>query len=228
MSLPKYLYQTYKAVRDCELVKTHNVTPTSLQEFEDLMNRSQPSKMLVDGTENKDYDRDVANHNFVRYSLFRGNEENFVRYVSNAQNQVNGLILWTGNRHIVRFFGLKGLVHLKWDKVQNKYVVTKFESGKSRKPKTNEDKSDNRTKRDETTYENKKDRKSKYNKKKTSENRNDNKDRASSENRNTKSEDRASREDRTKSEDDEKNQAEASYAEVANRPRSDFNDTKED
>lgn len=132
MSLPKFLYTAYKGIRDCALVRTKVVNEENLNEFSMWLNRSEPSKLLEDGSVNKDYQKDVAAHNFVRFVLVRGNEENFARYVSSHTNSVNGLILWTGTRHIIKYFDLWKLVHIRWDKNQNKYIVTPFESQQDR------------------------------------------------------------------------------------------------
>jgi len=114
MSIHNRLYNCYKKLLSCPLVKSKEVNEENLTEFENVLNTSLPN-----GSD------EVAMHNFCR-SMYYSNPIGFVKYVTYYKNKVSSLILWTESRKLVRHFGLQGLVHVSWNKDTGKYVVNKY------------------------------------------------------------------------------------------------------
>jgi hypothetical protein len=114
MSINNKLYNCYKKILNCPLVKSKEVNKENLEEFEKLLNSSLPN-----GNE------EVAQYAFCR-TMYYSNTIGFVRYVSFKKNKVSSHILWTESRQIIRYFGLQGLVHLSWNKETGKYVANKY------------------------------------------------------------------------------------------------------
>ena len=114
MSINNKLYNCYKKILNCSLVKTKEINKENLEEFEVLLNSSLPN-----GND------EVAQHTFCR-TMYYSNPAGFVRYISFKKNRVSSFILWTESKKIVRYFGLQGLVHLTWNKETGKYVVSKY------------------------------------------------------------------------------------------------------
>lgn len=112
MSLPKRLYDTYRSIQNCALLKNNDVSESALKEFENLLNESQPNT------------EDEQKYQFVVRGMYHSNPVGFTKYVSGPRNNVGALILWTESKRIVAYFNLKRRIHISWDKETKLYVVT--------------------------------------------------------------------------------------------------------
>jgi hypothetical protein len=108
------LYNCYKKIVSCSLVKVKEINNETLEEFEKLLNSTIP--------ENAD---ETSKQSFCRY-MYYSNPIGFVKYISYHKNRVSSLVLWTESKNIVRHFGLQRLVHITWNKEDVKYVVSKY------------------------------------------------------------------------------------------------------
>jgi hypothetical protein len=115
MSLPKQLYDSYKQLRNCTLVRDKQVDEKSLLEFQTLLNAAQP--LPADTT--------TCNYRDLVRMMYLSNKIGFLRYAGNSRNRVNALVLWTESKEIVRYFGLMGLVHLSWNVEAQAYMASK-------------------------------------------------------------------------------------------------------
>lgn len=100
-SPPQYVYDNYKAIRDSDLLLKKTVNHDNIVKFEEQLNLAQPK------TED-----DQKTRSIIQY-LYRKNPTNFCRFL--VRSRLNHLILWTEAKCIVRYFGLRGVVYVKWD-----------------------------------------------------------------------------------------------------------------
>jgi hypothetical protein len=100
-SPPQYVYDNYKAIRDSDLLLKKTVNHNNIVKFEEQLNLAQPK------TED-----DQKNRSLIQY-LYRKNPTNFCRFL--VRSRLSHLILWTEAKCIVRYFGLRGVVYVKWD-----------------------------------------------------------------------------------------------------------------
>lgn len=115
MSLNKDFYEAYKAVSTCNLVSRTSCTDADMKEFETLLNNAQPS-----------HDSSLYGQYELARSMYRSNPRRYLSYITRPANNVSALILWTESKHIVDYFGLRNIVYLTWDRVNNRYVVLPF------------------------------------------------------------------------------------------------------
>lgn len=101
MSPPQYVYNSYKEIRDSELIRNKVLTDDSIASFQHSLNKSQPIS-----------DDEVKMRSFIQY-LYRKNPTNFCKFLS--RSKLNHLILWTEAKCIVMYFGLRGIVYVKWN-----------------------------------------------------------------------------------------------------------------
>jgi hypothetical protein len=120
MSVHARLYQCYKKVAVCNLVKSRLASPENISEFQQLLNDSLPK----DATES-------AMKDFTR-GLYNSNQVGFLKYITNKDNRVSSLILWTESKRIVRYFRLTGLVFILWNDTDRQYRVTVAENKEKR------------------------------------------------------------------------------------------------
>jgi hypothetical protein len=113
MSLPKRLYDVFRDISQCEIVRTKKTTAANMLEFETLLNNSNPTSETED-----------AQKELVR-GIYYSNPIGFIRYISFPRNRVGGLILYTESKRIARFFNLQRCVHITWNTESKTYAVTK-------------------------------------------------------------------------------------------------------
>jgi hypothetical protein len=102
LSPPKYLYENYNALRCSDLILNKSLSPESIQEFQKLLNAAQPDSHD---------DNDNMMRAFVQF-LYRKNPTNFCGFL--IRSRLSPLILWTEAKCIVRHFGLRGALYIKW------------------------------------------------------------------------------------------------------------------
>jgi hypothetical protein len=98
---PQYVLDAYKDIRNSNLISNKSIYDGSIEEFCDLLNKAQPQSK-----------EDVQIRSLIQY-LYRRNPNNFCRYL--IRSRLSHLILWTEAKCIVRHFGLRGIVYVKWD-----------------------------------------------------------------------------------------------------------------
>jgi hypothetical protein len=98
---PQYVLDTYKDIRNSNLISNKSIYDGSIEEFRDLLNKAQPQSK-----------EDVQIRSLIQY-LYRRNPNNFCRYL--IRSRLSHLILWTEAKCIVRHFGLRGIVYVKWN-----------------------------------------------------------------------------------------------------------------
>jgi hypothetical protein len=101
MTPPQYLYSNYKNIRNSDLILKKAVDEENIKVFETYLNDAQPQ------TENE-----VKSRMLIQY-LYRKNPTNFCRFL--VRSRLSHLILWTEAKCIVRYFGLRGTVYIKWE-----------------------------------------------------------------------------------------------------------------
>jgi hypothetical protein len=115
MSLLKRFYDIYCKISQCPIVVNNNITIESLKEFQDLINESQPE---INNIEENAF-------RSLTKSIYFMNPIGFIKYISVSRNRVGYLVMWTESKHIIRYFGLQGRVHLSWNKETQKYIASK-------------------------------------------------------------------------------------------------------
>lgn len=108
MKFPKQLYNGYRAIVNCRLIKSQDYSPQALREFETILNDCQP---LTEHMERFNTVKDFYNTNKYNYQKFiRG-------------TQLECTILWTESKSIVNWFQLRGVIYLSYDYRDNQYRV---------------------------------------------------------------------------------------------------------
>lgn len=111
MVLPQYLYNAYKKLSSCSVVKSHRTSEYALYEMDDIINSAFPSCYDTEGNAQKDLIR----------TMYLANQTEFIKYITNSSNKLNALILWTESRRIVLYFKLNGIVNIIFDDKTKKY-----------------------------------------------------------------------------------------------------------
>jgi len=101
---PQRLYESYKAIRNSELIVNKTLNDTTISELKDHLNASLPVG-----------EDETTTHSLVQF-LYRKNPVNFCKFL--LRSRLNHLMLWTEAKCIVRHFGLQGVVYVKWDDSQ--------------------------------------------------------------------------------------------------------------
>jgi hypothetical protein len=114
MALPQRLYNLYRKISDCALVKEKKATSSNIVEFQDLLNESTPVT-----------DEEGVQKRLI-LDIYHSNTVGFLKYVKDYHNRVSPLILYAETRAIVDFFELQGCIHLLWDDKNSKFVVSKY------------------------------------------------------------------------------------------------------
>ena len=114
MSLPQRLYQLYREVVACELVKSHQATPANMLQFQNLLNKAFP-------------ENEVETHQraLVR-SMYNSSPVGFSNYVYQNRSRVGALVLWTESRCLAKFFRVNKLVHISFDEKTQQYAVVQY------------------------------------------------------------------------------------------------------
>lgn len=107
MSPPQQVYDAYKEIRNSELILNKTLGEKNIAEFQASLNKSQPSN-----------DEEAKSRSLIQY-LYRKNPTNFCRFL--VRSRLSHLILWTEAKCIVRHFGLRGIVYVKWNDHDHKY-----------------------------------------------------------------------------------------------------------
>ena len=114
MSLPQRLYQLYREVVGCELVKTRQATPENMLQFQNLLNKAFP-------------ENEVETHQraLVR-SMYNSSPVGFSNYVYQNRSRVGALVLWTESRCLANFFRLSRVVHISFNESTQQYAVVLY------------------------------------------------------------------------------------------------------
>ena len=98
---PQQVYDSYKAIRNSDLILNKTLDEKNIEEFQTHLNSSQPQS-----------DEENMTRSFIQY-LYRKNPTNFCRFL--VRSRLSHLILWTEAKCIVQHFGLRGVVYVKWN-----------------------------------------------------------------------------------------------------------------
>ena len=114
MSVPKRLYDLFRSIENCELVKHKTATKESMTAFERLLNESCPTTA------------EEGHHKDLVWAMYQSNQYEFINYISMMHNRVGALILYTESKKIAKFFDVGALVHIRWDAENKTYSVEPF------------------------------------------------------------------------------------------------------
>jgi hypothetical protein len=98
---PQQLYDNYKRIRNSKLILNKSLDIDNIVEFQTYLNDAQPVSA-----------EDSQTRSLIQY-LYRKNPNNFCRFL--VRSRLSHLILWTEAKCIVRHFGLRGVVYVKWN-----------------------------------------------------------------------------------------------------------------
>ena len=98
---PQKVYDSYKAIRNSDLILNKTLDEKNIEELQTHLNSSQPQS-----------DEENMTRSFIQY-LYRKNPTNFCRFL--VRSRLSHLILWTEAKCIVQHFGLRGVVYVKWN-----------------------------------------------------------------------------------------------------------------
>jgi hypothetical protein len=104
------LRNNYQRIRNCKLLVDKTLYDDNIEEFQQLLNESQPTT-----------DQEMYQRSMVQF-LYRKNPSDFCQFL--ARSGLNSFVLWTEAKSIVMHFGLKGVVYVKWDNDSNSYVCS--------------------------------------------------------------------------------------------------------
>ena len=125
MATPQQVYDAYKEIRNSDLILNNTLNETNIANFQSSLNKAQPN------TEEESKSRSL-----IQY-LYRKNPTNFCRFL--VRSRLSHLILWTEAKCIVRHFGLRGIVYVKWNDSEyecsaHKSVNNDFDAGNYEHP----------------------------------------------------------------------------------------------
>lgn len=129
MSLPQRLYQLYREVTACELVKTRQATPENMLQFQNLLNKAFPENQV-----------ETHQRELVR-SMYSSSPVGFYNYVYQNRSRVGALVLWTESRCLAKFFRVNRVVHISFDEKSQQYVVALYIPRQKRADYTQSDES---------------------------------------------------------------------------------------
>jgi len=98
---PQQVYDSYKAIRNSDLILSKTLDEKNIEELQTHLNSSQPQS-----------DDENMTRSLIQY-LYRKNPTNFCRFL--VRSRLSHLILWTEAKCIVQHFGLRGVVYVKWN-----------------------------------------------------------------------------------------------------------------
>ena len=98
---PQQVYDSYKAIRNSDLILSKTLDEKNIEELQNHLNSSQPQS-----------DEENMTRSLIQY-LYRKNPTNFCRFL--VRSRLSHLILWTEAKCIVQHFGLRGVVYVKWN-----------------------------------------------------------------------------------------------------------------
>ena len=98
---PQQVYDSYKAIRNSDLILNKTLDEKNIEELQTHLNSSQPQS-----------DEENMTRSLIQY-LYRKNPTNFCRFL--VRSRLSHLILWTEAKCIVQHFGLRGVVYVKWN-----------------------------------------------------------------------------------------------------------------
>jgi hypothetical protein len=101
MAPPQQVYDSYKEIRDSEFIRNKVLSDKNIEGFQLSLNNSQPIS-----------EEESKIRSLIQY-FYRKNPTNFCRFL--VRSKLNHLILWTEAKCIVRHFGLRGIVYVKWN-----------------------------------------------------------------------------------------------------------------
>ena len=108
---PAKIFNNYRAIKKCALVKNKEITDESLDEFEMLLNDAQPSA-----------ESDMVEFNSMK-ALYMLNKHKFIELIRDTK--LEALILWTESKSIVNSLHLSGIAYVSYDPTLHKYRVEK-------------------------------------------------------------------------------------------------------
>jgi hypothetical protein len=156
--VPQYIFSSYKDINNSDLIANKELTADNINKFQQYLNNAQ-AKTTVD----------EQSKSLIQY-LYRRNPNNFCQFL--IKSKLNHLILWTEAKCIVRYFGLMGIVYIKWnidkydcslhkqvnmpnDNVQKKYYSISNGEFNNRRPRYNSNKyNKNPQRRNQFNYKN--------------------------------------------------------------------------
>ncbi len=122
MSLPKQLIKSYTVISNCDLVVNSKVTPDTIKEFLDELNKAIPTKT-----------------NVLAFTIYKFNRNKYMADKERFMKDIIGfqyyehMILWCDYKDILSYFNLENKIFLGWDRYNNCYKA--YES-KNYKPET--------------------------------------------------------------------------------------------
>ena len=99
-AVPSYVIDAYKKILETDLLKSRSLTPQSIEQFQTILNESQPTS-----------DEDLVTRTHVQY-FYRKNPRNFSKYLTSSR--LSHMIMWTESKGIVKHFKLQNFVYVKW------------------------------------------------------------------------------------------------------------------
>jgi hypothetical protein len=102
MSIPQRLYNSFRSILGCELIRDQIVNDKSIAEFQQLLVRAQPNN-----------EQEVCQRSLI-WGMYQSNQVNFMKYINDRTSRVGPLILWTESKRIAQYFRLKGSAHVSY------------------------------------------------------------------------------------------------------------------
>jgi hypothetical protein len=97
---PNRILDSYKNIRKGALFTSKSLSDEAIGEFQRYLNEAQSNNAS-----------ELQAQSLIQY-LYRRNPNNFCRFLT--RSRLSHLILWTEAKCIVRHFGLRGMVYVKW------------------------------------------------------------------------------------------------------------------
>lgn len=111
MSLPERIIESYEKIKNSDLILNKVLSEENIIEFQNNLNYAQPEN-----------DDELKMQSLVQY-MYKANPINFIKFL--LRSRLHHLILWTESKCIVKYFGIYGIVYIKWDDNQYKCQMHK-------------------------------------------------------------------------------------------------------
>lgn len=111
MRLLERVIESYEKIKNSDLILNKVLSEENIIEFQNNLNYAQPEN-----------DDELKIQELFQY-MYKANPINFIRFL--LRSRLHHLILWTEYKCIIKYFGIYGIVYIKWDDNQYKCQMHK-------------------------------------------------------------------------------------------------------
>lgn len=131
MKFSQKLFESYKRIRNCALIKQKIVNEKTIAEFESILNDAQPKT-----------DDELYEFGYVKF-YYNINKTGYKQCIANTNGECT--VLWTESKFIVSWFRLNGSIYISYDPKTHLYSVQPHNNKKADRKREEKSEDDNAT-----------------------------------------------------------------------------------